>query len=303
MSALVKDTRKKKELLLLAFPGLIFLFLFAYIPMFGVFIAFKDINYAKGIFGSDWVGFKNFEFFFKTGTLSRLTRNTVLLNLMFTVVGTSVSILFAILLYEVSRKAVKVYQTILFMPFLLSWVVASYVTDIFLNHRKGVLNIILSAIGLDSAQWYFVPSYWPFILLFVSIWKGLGYSAIIYYTNLMGIDSEYYEAAALDGANRFQQITRISLPMIFPLVVLLFILSIGKIFSADFGLFYFVTRDSPMIFSTTDVVDTFVYRTLRTKGDIGMSSAVAFVQSVVGCVLLIATNFFVRRISPEKSLF
>ena len=157
--------------------------------------------------------------------------------------------------------------------------------------------------GLEKVMWYFEPSYWPIILLIVNIWKGVGYGAVIYYAALMSIDSTYYEAAALDGANRLQQVVRISLPMISPLIILLFILSLGKIFTADFGLFYFVTRNNPMLYEVIDVIDTFVFRMLRVRGDIGISSAMALIQSVVGCVFLVTANFIVRRVSPEKALF
>ena len=303
IKTLLRDTFKKKELLILALPGLLLLLAFNYLPMFGLFIAFKDINYAKGLLGSDWVGFKNFEIFFALGNVYRLMRNTVGLNFMFIVVGNAVAVVFALLLYELKRRSVKVFQTILFIPFLLSWVVASYVTDIFLNHSKGIINIALLDMGLEKVMWYFEPSYWPIILLIVNIWKGVGYGAVIYYAALMSIDSTYYEAAALDGANRLQQVVRISLPMISPLIILLFILSLGKIFTADFGLFYFVTRNNPMLYEVIDVIDTFVFRMLRVRGDIGISSAMALIQSIVGCVFLVTANFIVRRVSPEKALF
>ena len=300
---ILNETKGKRGLLLLALPGILFLFVFNYLPMSGVFIAFKNINYSKGIFGSDWVGFDNFRFFFSSGDFFRITRNTLLLNLSFIAAVLIVSISFSLILFELSRKAVKVYQTALFVPYLLSWVIISYVVYIFLNNDYGVINNILKSFGHEPVNWYFEASYWPGILMLSYLWKWSGYYTIIYYTGLLGIDSTYYEAASIDGANRLQQIFKITIPQLKPLMITLLLLQIGRIFFADFGMFYFLTQDNSMLYPTTDVIDTFVYRTMRVVGDPGMSAAVALYQSAVGFALVIVANAVVRKLDSEKALF
>lgn len=299
----LNETKGKRGLLLLALPGILFLFVFNYLPMSGVFIAFKNINYSKGIFGSNWVGFDNFKFFFSSGDFFRITRNTLLLNLSFIAVVLIISIIFSLILFELSRKAVKIYQTALFVPYLLSWVIISYVVYIFLNNDYGVINNILKSLGHEPVNWYFEPLYWPGILMLCYLWKWSGYYTIIYYTGLMGIDSTYYEAASIDGASKLQQIFKITIPQLKPLMVTLLLLQIGRIFFADFGMFYFLTQDNSMLYPTTDVIDTFVYRTMRVVGDPGMSAAVALYQSAVGFALVIVANAVVRKLDSEKALF
>lgn len=298
-----KRFRKALPLMILSLPAVISIFVFCYMPMFGLFIAFKDINYGKGIFGSDWSGLSNFKFFFTSQDAFRVTRNTILYNLVFIVVGLGLAIVIAMVLYELSAKFVKVFQTVLFIPYFLSWVVVGFVSYIFLNPSAGLLNQILTACGVDPMNWYANKSAWPFIIPLFYLWKTVGYNAIIFYTGLMGIDHSMLEAAELDAATKFQQRIYVILPMIRSLIIIMTVLAVGKIMFADFGLFYFIPRDTGMIYSVTDVIDTYVYRALRVTGDIGMSAAVTFYQSVVGFLLVMITNFIIRKISPEDALF
>lgn len=291
------------ELLLLTLPALLCFLIFHYLPMFGVIIAFKDFNYEKGIFGSDWNGLKNFEFFFTSQDAWRITRNTIGYSIAFMVTGTIAAIFVALLLFEIRNKlALKVYQTVIILPRFLSWVVIGFITYIMLNPVSGIFNQILKIFGAEGIQWYSKPEYWPILLIVVNIWNGVGMGSIVYYASLMGIDSSLYEAAEIDGAGRWKQIWNISIPSLIPLIVVLNILAVGNIFRGDFGMFYNIPRDVGMLYSTTDIIDTYVFRGLRT-GDIGMSSAVGFFQSFVGLVLVYATNITVKKFSPENALF
>lgn len=292
-----------RQLFVIALPAILSILAFAYFPMFGLFIAFKDINYQKGIFGSDWIGFDNFDFFFNSQDAFRITRNTLLYNLVFIVVGLSIAIIVAMMLYSMSRRAIKFYQTVLFFPYFLSWVIVGYLAYIFFNPTSGVLNQVCQMFGVEAINWYTESKFWPYILVFFNIWKTLGYNAIIFYTGLMSIDSSLYEAAAIDGASSFQQKIHITLPMIKSLIIIMAILAVGKIMCADFGLFYFIPRDTGMIYGVTDVIDTYVYRALRVTGDLGMASAASFYQSVVGCTLVVLANLVIKKVSPEDAIF
>ncbi|GGI44009.1 sugar ABC transporter permease [Paenibacillus marchantiophytorum] len=306
MIALKKEItylRKNKSLFLLSLPAVLFVFAFSYLPMFGTVLAFKDYNYAKGIWGSDWSGLDNFKFFFTSQDAWRVTRNTLVLNALFIVIGLAASVVFGILLAEMGRKAVRLFQSILFFPYFLSWVVVGYISYILLNPTYGAVNQLLKWLGIASVDWYSDPTYWPAILVITYLWKNVGYTAIIFYTGLMSVDPSYYEAASIDGASRFQQILRISYPLIVPLVLLLFILNVGKIFFSDFGLFYFIPRNVGALYPTTDVIDTYVYRSLRVVGDIGMASAAGLYQSFVGLVLVLITNRIVKKFDSDSALF
>ncbi|RKP53232.1 sugar ABC transporter permease [Cohnella endophytica] len=298
-----KHFLKAKSLFFISLPALIVVFVFYYMPMYGIIIAFKDINYAKGIWGSDWVGFKNFEFFFNSQDAFRITRNTLLLNGTFIAIGIFFSIIIGLLLAELGRGLVKIFQTILFFPYFLSWVVVGFVSYILLNPSFGVINKVMEQFHLTAVDWYSEPKYWPIILTLTYLWKNVGYTAIIFFTGLISIDASYYEAASIDGATRFQQIRKISIPLIAPLITLLVILNVGRIFYSDFGLFYFIPRDAGMLYSTTDVVDTYVFRSLRVVGDLGMASAASLYQAVVGLVLVFSTNLIVRRFNKDNAIF
>ena len=280
-----------------------FVFVFKYMPMFGVVLAFKDFRYDKGIWGSEWNGWKNFEFLFKSGTLGRLVRNTVGLNALFIVTGMVFAVMVAIILYEIkSRKALKLYQTLILLPYFISWVIASYIVYALLNPSYGLVNGLLESFGVEAVNWYGDPGYWPWILMICNIWKGFGYSSIVYYAALVGVDSSYFEAARLDGASKLQLIRYIIIPFLAPVITIQFILAVGGIMRADFGMFYQVTRDVGTLYPVTDVLDTYAYRALTTQSAIGMSSAVSFVQSVVGCAMILFTNWIVTRIEPDNAL-
>lgn len=299
----LKELKKNKDLIFIGLPGMVMLFLVAYLPMFGLIIAFKNYSYDKGIFGSPWAGLDNFKFFFTSQDAFRVTRNTLLYNGAFIIVGLFAAVVVAIMLNEVGKRAVKTYQTILFIPYFLSWVVVGYLVYGFLNPDLGIINSILKSFHMEAIDWYADPKYWPAILMLSYLWKNVGYTAIIFYTGIMGIDTAYYEAASIDGASKFQQIKNITVPMIKPLIILMLILNIGRIFYSDFGLFYFIPRESGVLFPVTDVIDTYVYRSLRVIGDLGMASAAGFYQSIVGFILVFSSNWFIKKVSSENAVF
>lgn len=300
-----RSLRKYVPLYIMMLPGLIYLLINNYLPLFGLSIAFKDVNYSKGIWDSDWIGFKNFEYLFKTDDAFIITRNTILYNAAFIVLGLIVSVGVAILLNEIRNKvASRFYQSVIILPFLISIIIVSYLVYAMFSVNTGMVNkTLLPALGLDPISWYTEPKYWPFILTIVHIWKAAGYSCIVYLAAIIGIDPEYYEAAKLDGASKWMQIRKITLPMITPVITILTLLGIGRIFYSDFGLFYQVPMDSGALFSTTNVIDTYVFRGLMQLGDIGMSSAAGFYQSLVGFVLVLVSNYVVRKIDKNNALF
>ncbi|MNQ80157.1 putative multiple-sugar transport system permease YteP [compost metagenome] len=304
-SLAAKRIWKYSPLYLMMLPGLAYLLINNYLPMFGLVIAFKDINFAKGIWGSDWVGFQNFKFLFQTSDAYIITRNTLLYNAAFIVIGLVVAVAFAILLNEIRSKfASRLYQSLIILPFLISMVLVSYLVFSMLSMESGFMNkTILPLLGIDPISWYNEPKYWPVILTLVHTWKGAGYACIIYLAAIIGIDTEYYEAATLDGASKWHQIRLITIPLITPVIIMLTLLQIGRIFYSDFGLFYQVPMNAGALFNTTNVIDTYVFRGLLQLGNIGMSSAAGFYQSMVGFVLVIVSNYVVRKINKENALF
>lgn len=299
-------TQRKTDLTLtgMALPPSLFIFVFSYLPMLGLVIAFKDFKVSKGIFGSDWCGLKNFKFFFQSTDAWIVLRNTLGMNLLFIALTLVVSVAIALMLNELrSRRTVKTIQTIMFFPYFLSWVVVSYMLYAFLNHNYGIINTVLSALGLPSVAWYSESKYWPWILTFMYIWKNAGYNAIIYYASIMGIDESYYEAAAIDGATRRQITWRITLPLLKKIIICMTLLQIGRVMYSDFGLFYQLPRDMGALFSTTQVLDTYIFRMLRVTGNVGVSAAVGCFQAVVGFVLIMTANGVVRKIDRESAMF
>ncbi|QJD84961.1 ABC transporter permease [Cohnella herbarum] len=300
---MIRVIKKNAGLSMLALPGFLLIIVFNYVPLYGLLLPFKSYRYNLGIWNSPWVGFDNFGFLFNGDALYRVLRNTILYNMTFIVLGTTLSVIIALLLYELSRRFVRAYQTILFIPYFISWVVAGFAFRSLFDMEYGVINRFLVSLGEEPIMWYSDPKYWPYIIVIAAVWKGLGYSSVIYYAALMGIDSEYYDAAKIDGASKIRQAFSISVPMIKPIIIMLVILQIGSICYSDFGLFYNVTLNSSLLYSTTDVIDTFVYRSLIDLGDIGMASAAGFFQSIVGFCLVLVTNTVVKKINPENSLF
>lgn len=301
--------REDLELIVMGTPTLLWFLLFSFLPMLGVLIAFKDFRISGGgfidsFFRSQWVGFKNFEFLFSTKDAFVITRNTLLYNLSFIVLDVLVPVTFALMLHEVrSRKAAKFYQTVLFLPYFLSWVVVSSFLYAFLSPDKGIVNHLITAAGGTGVSWYTETGPWPFLIIFIRTWKEMGYGTVIYLASLTGIDDTYYEAAIIDGATKWQQIRFITLPLLKAIVVIMVIMATGKIFNASFGLFYQVPRDSGALYSVTNVIDTYVYHAMMGMGEIGMSAAAALFQSVMGMLMLIGSNWLVSRIDNENALF
>ena len=304
-SGKVKKKRKAMNwgLLALAVPGLFFLIAYYYVPLFGLVIPFKKMDVAKGIFGSDWCGLDNFKFFFQSPDAWTVTRNTIGLNAVFISMTLVLSVIVALGLFELSKRKVKIFQTCLFVPYFISWVVGSYVIYALLSPDMGVIPNLLEKFSLAAPNFYSEPKYWPFILTTSYFWKHVGYNALIFYATLMGMDTSQHEAAAIDGATKMQRIRYICIPHLMPTIVLMGLLMIGKIFYADFGMFWFLPRNSGLLYPVTDVIDTYVFRMLRVMGNIGMSSAVGLYQSLVGFILVLVTNLIVKRRNEDYALF
>lgn len=307
----VKKEKKKnvlKEywpLYLMMLPALLYLLINNYIPMAGMVIAFKKLNFAKGIWASPWAGLKNFKFLFASKDAWIITRNTLLYNVAFILINMVVGIAIAILITEVrNTKLKKIYQSAILLPFLMSMVILSYIVYALLSAENGLVNnSILPLFHIDPIQWYQKPKYWPAILIIANCWKGVGYGCLIYIASLIGIDPSFYEAARLDGASKWQEITKITLPSLVPTIITLLLLSIGRIFYSDFGLFYQVPMNSGVLFPTTNVIDTYVYRTLIEQGNISMSSAAGVYQSLVGFCVVMLSNWIVRKVDKDQALF
>lgn len=302
-SSKAKTFKKNLPLLILTLPSVLYLFVFCYIPLYGLVLPFKNYDYSLGFLKSPWAGVDNFKFLLNNESVALATRNTILYNIAFIILGLIMSVAIALMLYEMRAVFVKCYQTILFLPYFISWVVAAYAAKVFLDIDYGLINKILLSMGKEAIAWYNKPECWPVILIIAEIWKGMGYNAIIYYASLMGTDKSLFEAAKIDGAGKLKQIWYISLPSIKPMIIIMTILKIGKIFYGDFGLFYNFTLNSSLLYSTTDIIDTYVYRSLITLGDVGMSSAAGFYQAVLGFILVITTNFIVNKIDSDNALF
>lgn len=290
-------------LYLMMLPGIVYLVINNYIPMGGLVLAFKKYNYQLGMWKSPWNGLKNFKFLTMGSDAVKMIRNTLGYNLLFIVLGTVLAIVVAILLNEVaSSKAKKTYQTLILIPYLISTVIVSYIVYAFLSQDNGFINNTI--LGTEHAvSWYTEPKYWPFILTFVSMWKSFGYSSIIYYATIIGIDTTYYEAAAIDGAGKLRQVFSVTLPCLKPTIITLTLLSVGRIFYSDFGLFYQVPMNSGTLLDVTQTIDTYVYRALLSSNDIGRSAAAGFLQSILGFILVFSANLVVNRIDKENALF
>ncbi|MBD3922072.1 sugar ABC transporter permease [Paenibacillus sp. PR3] len=298
------DLKKYKVLLLMLTPAVIFYILFAYLPMGGIVLAFKHFDYAGGIFGSPWNGFDNFRFFFDSGDAFRVTRNTALYNIAFIIINNLLQIFAAILLFEVGGKWFrKIIQSSLFLPYFISWVVVGAIAYNLLNYDIGTVNMVLRGLGMEAIDIYNTPAYWPYLLVLVSAWKGLGYGTVMYLAAITGIDTEMYEAAEIDGANIFQRILKVTLPNLYPTVIILVLLAVGNIFRGDFGMFYNMVGNNGLLFSSTDVIDTFVFRSMMTSNDMGMAAAAGVFQSVLGFVTIMAVNYAVRRYDKDRALF
>jgi putative aldouronate transport system permease protein len=302
----VDEIRKNRTMYLMTLPAISFFLLFSYFPMVGIIVAFKQFRYNLGIFGSAWETpiYKNFLYFITTNEAWRAVKNTLLLNVAFIVVGLILEVGIAIILYELkSRIFVRVAQSTMLLPYFISWIVVSVMAFEIFNFDFGMANGVLSSFGLQRVDWYGESGYWPYIMILVNRWKTTGYGCIIYLAVLSSIDASYYEASALDGASKIQQIRHITLPLLMPSITTLTLLSIGRIMNADFGMFYAIVGENPILYPTVDVLDTFVYRNLRKLGDVGMSSAAGLFQSVIAFILLVASNSLARKYQNDGSIF
>lgn len=303
-------SRDDAELSLLGLPAFLWFALFAYLPMFGLIIAFKKYQIFRGgtflsnLFQSQWVGFDNFEFFLRNNTFGMLLRNTILYNLVFIALNIIIPVALAMMINELySKRKSKVYQTMMFFPHFLSWVVVSYFVFAFLSPDKGLMNTIVTSLGGEKVMWYSEAKYWPFILVFMNLWKGTGYNMVVYLASITGIDHSLYEAAMLDGASKWQQAKYITLPMMKTILIVLFIMNVGKIFYSDFGLFWQVTRGIPnSLHQVASTFDTFVYSALQGSAPIGRTAAASMFQSVCCCVTILLANAVVSKVDPDSAI-
>ena len=297
------------ELALLGLPVVVWFILFSYLPMFGILIAFKryrpgDGNFITNLLNSDWMGLDNFRFLFQTPDAAIVFRNTLLYNAVFIITGIFISVSLAIMMSLMhSKKTAKVTQTMIFLPHFLSWVVVGYFVFSFLSADKGLINQMLKSVGLPSIQWYLESQYWPYILVFINLWKGVGYSMVVYLASIAGIDVSLYEAASIDGATKWRQVWHITLPMLKPIITILFILSVGRIFMSDFGLFYIVPKQSGPLFNVTQTIDVYVYNALMQRNNLGFAAAANLTQSVAGFITIVSANWIVKKLSPEHAFF
>ena len=297
------------ELTALAMPTTIVMLLLCYLPMFGVIIAFKNFqlagdNFIGDLLSSPWSGLSNFKFLFATSDAWIIIRNTVCYNIVFILLGTVIEVILAMILSELLNQfCAKLYQTMMMLPYFLSWIVVGSFVYAFLSPSTGLVNHVLQALHLGTVAWYTNTGVWPYLLTFLSVWKGFGYGTVMYLAAIAGIDKSLYEASLMDGATKLQQAKYVTLPSIKTVIVILLILAVGGIFGGDFGLFYIIPRKSGELYNVTEIIDTYVYGAISGTGNIGMSSAAAFFQSVLGCIMLIGTNFIVSKIDPDNSLF
>ena len=306
-------SKAKKTLMLLSMvaPGAIWLLLLRYLPMGGIILAFKnykicpkDPTFLNNLIHSKWVGLDNFKFLFTTGDSWVMIRNTLAYNIVFIILGVIIPVAFAVMMSELSKKFVaKTYQTLMFFPYFLSWVVVSYFLNAFIDAQYGLIPMAQRAAGETAVSWYTTPGPWPYIIVFANLWKNVGYSTVLYLAAITGIDQTQYEAAAIDGASKWQQILHVTLPNLRTMIAILFILNVGKIFNADFGLFWNVPMQNGALFSVTQVIDTYIYRVLMNTGNIGQSTAAGLLQNIVGFICIIGANAVVKKIDSDSTLF
>lgn len=306
-------SKAKKTLMLLSMvaPGAIWLLLLRYLPMGGIILAFKnykiypkDPTFLNNLIHSKWVGLDNFKFLFTTGDSWVMIRNTLAYNIVFIILGVIIPVAFAVMMSELSKKFVaKTYQTLMFFPYFLSWVVVSYFLNAFIDAQYGLIPMAQRAAGEAAVSWYTTPGPWPYIIVFANLWKNVGYSTVLYLAAITGIDQTQYEAAAIDGASKWQQILHVTLPNLRTMIAILFILNVGKIFNADFGLFWNVPMQNGALFSVTQVIDTYIYRVLMNTGNIGQSTAAGLLQNIVGFICIIGANAVVKKIDSDSTLF
>lgn len=300
----LKKLYKNRVFLLMLAPAVIYTLIFSYYPMTGIVLAFKKYNYVGGIWGSPWNGLKNFEFFFKSGQAGLVTRNTVLYNLLFIAVNTTMQIAVAVLLTEIKNKHYrKLTQSLMFLPYFISWVIVGVMAFNIFSSDYGFINGLVTALGGEKISFYTTPKYWPWILTFFNLWKGIGYGSVMYLAAIMGIDTSLYEAAAIDGANVFQRIFKITIPMIMPTTVILLLLAVGGVFKGNFDMFYNLVGSNGLLYNYTDVIDTLTFRALISNSDYGMSAAIGLYQSVLCFITILLVNKLVGMYDKDYTLF
>jgi len=300
----IREIKKNVHLYILALPGIIFLIIFAYIPMAGHLIAFKDYSFQKGILGSPWAGLKNFKFFFTSPDWLLVTKNTLVLNAYFIIFSMLIAVLSALLINEISGFYIRrISQSVMLFPHFISWMAVSLMAFSMLNTNDGLINRMLMNFGKHGVSWYSSPQYWPFILTFMYVWKRSGYLCVIFLAAITSLSTEYYESAEIDGASKFQQIVHITLPLIRPTILVMLLLAVGRIFYGDFGMIYSIVGDNGTLYPTTDVIDTYTFRALRRIGNFSMASAVVLYQSLLGMVTVILFNWIARRVEEDSRLF
>ena len=301
---LFHELKINKYMYLMALPGLVWFFIFHYLPLAGIIIAFKDFHPLRGVFGSKWVGFENFIFFFTSLDWKRVTINTLYLNVLFIFFRIFFAVTIAVMITEVGHKLFKrVSQSMVILPHFISWTVVAMFLTAFLSSDTGLVNRFLITFGLQPVLFYNDAKIWPIILVVLKVWKAAGFGSVVYIATITGFDQEIYEAAKIDGASRLKCIFRITLPLLKNTVFLLMLFDIGSIFYGDFGMIYAMVGDNFLLVPTTDVIDTFVFRTLRVMGNMGMSAAVGLYQSVVGFILVVTANGLARRFNPASAIF
>ena len=303
VSGFFRELIRNRTLYLMILPAFAFVIIFNYAPIYGLQLAFKKFNFQLGIMGSPWVGLDNFMSYFRSIFFAQTTLNTLYLNFLFITFGMVSQVLVAILLNEVTRRQQKVFQTAMFFPYFISWIVISFFVTALLSERYGMINNIIIAFGGKRISWFTMPRYWRVILSIAHIWKGLGYGSVIYLAKIIGIDQEIYESAKIDGANKFQEICYITLPMLRPTMILLLLIAIGGVFRGDFGMIWALTGENKTLLSVTEVIDTYVYRMMRLTGNHGVAAAVGLYQSIMGFGLVMLSNYLVRRYDSDLALF
>lgn len=300
----IKKRKKREwELTLMILPAVVYVFVFSYLPIVGLSMAFQNYSYTKGIF-SEFVGLKNFEYLTATGVLYRITRNTIGYNLLFILFGTLTKLTCAIMLVEfTSRRFQKIAQTFTFMPYFISWVVVSAIAYNILGYENGLLNSVLIRLDMEPVNVYLNKKCWPVILVFFHIWKGLGYGTVVYAAAIMGIDQDIYEAAEIDGATAWRKITNITLPLLKPTVIIMLLLDISHVARGDFDMFYNLVGKNSFLFSTTDIIDTYVYRALAETANVGMGAAASFYQAILCFIIITIANGTIKKLQPDYALY
>lgn len=301
MKSFLQNTWKHRAHVVMALPVFLILFFIMYVPMAGLVMAFKSFDYTKGIWRSPWNGIENFKFLLASkSTFFTITKNTLVYYIIFTAVGTFLNVVLAIAIDQfLFKKVAKTMQTIMIIPVFISYAAVQFIVYAFISSDTGILN---NTLGMNT-RFYSTPSLWPLILTVVKIWNSVGYGSVLYMSVLAGIDTELYEAAQIDGANKWQQIWHITLPALIPMITVMLLLSVGSVMRSDTGLFYQVTRNNGMLYPTTQVIDSYVLNAILTSSNFGFVAATSFFQSVVGLLMMLFANGMVRKIAPENSLF